>query len=278
MGDMWNVFWLLLIAAVLIPVFQQKMMRLRRMRLIRTIENKRGSRVITLIHRQETMKLFGIPLMKYIDINDSEEVLRAIRFTPEDMPIDMIVHTPGGLVLSSEQIAMALKRHKAKVTIFVPHYAMSGGTLLCLAADEVAMDGNAVLGPVDPQVGKYPAVSIIRAVEKKEPKDIDDETFIMADISHKALQQMREFVEVVLSGERSPEDVARIAEALTEGKRTHDHPIFFQDAKRLGINVTDRVPGDVYRLMELFPQAEQQRPSVQYVPVPYKPDGRERRK
>ncbi len=275
MNDAWNILWLLLIAAILVPVVQQKLMRVRRMRLIRTIEKKRSSRVITLIHRQETMKLFGIPLMRYIDINDSEDILRAIRFTPEDMPIDVIVHTPGGLVLSSEQIAMALKRHRAKVTIFVPHYAMSGGTLLCLAADEVAMDGNAVLGPVDPQVGKYPAVSVLAAVEKKEPKDIDDETYIMADISHKALRQMREFVEIILSGERGHEDVEKIVKALTEGRRTHDHPIFLEDAKRLGINVTDRVPGDIYRLMELFPQAEQQRPSVQYVPVPYKDDGRE---
>lgn len=270
MNDTWNILWLLLIAAILIPLVQQKLMRVRRMRLIRAIEKKRNSRVITLIHRQETMKLFGIPLMRYIDINDSEEILRAIRFTPENMPIDMIVHTPGGLVLSSEQIAMALKRHRAKVTIFVPHYAMSGGTLLCLAADEVAMDGNAVLGPVDPQVGKYPAVSVMAAVEKKEPKDIDDETYIMADISHKALRQMREFVEIILSGERSPGDVERIVKALTEGRRTHDHPIFLEDARRLGLNVTDRVPGDIYRLMELFPHAEQQRPSVQYVPVPYK--------
>jgi len=152
---------------------------------------------------------------------------------------------------------------------------MSGGTLLCLAADEVAMDGNAVLGPVDPQVGKYPAVSIMAAVEKKEPKDIDDETYIMADISHKALEQMREFVEIILSGQRCPADVERIVKALTEGRRTHDHPIFLEDAKRLGINVTGRVPDDIYRLMELFPQAEQQRPSVQYIPVPYKDDGRE---
>jgi len=278
MNDLWNILWLLLIAAVLIPVIQQKMIQVRRMRLIRAIEKSRKSRVITLIHRQETMRLFGIPLMKFIDISDSEEVLRAIRFTPEDMPIDVIVHTPGGLVLSSEQIAMALKRHKAKVTIFVPHYAMSGGTLLCLATDEVVMDGNAVLGSVDPQVGKYPAVSIMNAVGKKEPKDIDDETFIMADISHKALDQIKEFVETILEDRQSPADVKRIAAFLTEGMRTHDHPIFIEEAKRLGINVTEHIPEDIYRLMELFLQPDRQRPSVQYIPVPYKRDGQDKRK
>ena len=73
-----------------------------------------------------------------------------------------ILHTPGGLVLASEQIAQALLRRTGRVTVFVPHYAMSGGTLIALAADEIVMDPNAVLGPVDPQIGEYPAASIMR--------------------------------------------------------------------------------------------------------------------
>ena len=53
---------------------------------------------------------------------------------------------------------------------------MSGGTLLALAADEIVMDINAVLGPVDPQLGKYPAASILEAVSRKEINEVDDET------------------------------------------------------------------------------------------------------
>ena len=36
------------------------------------------------------------------------------------------VDTPGGLVLAATQIARAIQGHKGKVTVFVPHYAMSG--------------------------------------------------------------------------------------------------------------------------------------------------------
>ena len=43
----------------------------------------RGSRVITLIHRQESISLLGIPLRRFIDVEDSEQVLRAIRLTPD---------------------------------------------------------------------------------------------------------------------------------------------------------------------------------------------------
>jgi ClpP class serine protease len=152
---------------------------------------------------------------------------------------------------------------------------MSGGTLLCLAADEVVMDENAVLGPVDPQLGEYPAAAILNVLGKKEPKDIDDKTFILADVSRKALAQVKDFVRMILSGERSEEDAERIAKIFTEGRWTHDYPIFFEEAKSIGINVSSGMPKEVYQLMDLFPQALQQRPSVQYIPIPYKSGGRQ---
>ena len=270
MSDIWIV--LLIVAIVLlftVPVAQQQMVRTRRLRAIRDLETERRTRVIALIHRQERIGFLGIPLFRYIDINDSEEVLRAIRLTPPDMPIDLVVHTPGGLILSSEQIAMALRRHKGKVTIFVPHYAMSGGTLLCLAADEVVMDENAVLGPVDPRIGEYPAASILRVPRLKPPEEIEDRTFILVDIAAKAQNQMRQFVTVLLRDRMDAERADRLSRLLTQGTWTHDYPITFEEARDLGLPVTPGMPAGIYRLMDLFPQAMPRRPSVAYVPVPY---------
>ena len=270
MSDIWIV--LLIVAIVLlftVPVAQQQMVRTRRLRAIRDLETERRTRVIALIHRQERIGFLGIPLFRYININDSEEVLRAIRLTPPDMPIDLVVHTPGGLILSSEQIAMALRRHRGKVTIFVPHYAMSGGTLLCLAADEVAMDENAVLGPVDPRIGEYPAASILRVPRLKPPEEIEDRTFILVDIAAKAQNQMREFVTVLLRDRMDAERADRLSRLLTQGTWTHDYPITFEEARDLGLPVTPGMPAGIYRLMDLFPQAMPRRPSVAYVPVPY---------
>ena len=270
MSDIWIV--LLIVAIVLlftVPVAQQQMVRTRRLRAIRDLETERRTRVIALIHRQERIGFLGIPLFRYIDINASEEVLRAIRLTPPDIPIDLVVHTPGGLILSSEQIAMALRRHRGKVTIFVPHYAMSGGTLLCLAADEVAMDENAVLGPVDPRIGEYPAASILRVPRLKPPEEIEDRTFILVDIAAKAQNQMRQFVTVLLRDRMDAERADRLSRLLTQGTWTHDYPITFEEARDLGLPVTPGMPAGVYRLMDLFPQAMPRRPSVAYVPVPY---------
>jgi ClpP class serine protease len=194
-----DIFLIFFILVSLQPIVRQKMLESARFRLLKAFEMKRGTRVIAMIHREETLALLGFPLARYIDIHDSEEVLRAIKLTDPNVPIDLILHTPGGLVLATEQIAMALCRHPGKVTVFVPHYAMSGGTLLALAADEIVMDENAVLGPVDPQLGQWPANSILKAVEQKQANEIDDETLIMADIARKAVGQIRSLIINILS-------------------------------------------------------------------------------
>ncbi len=226
--------------------------------------------MITLIHRQEAISLLGIPIAKFINIEDSEQVLRAIRFTPEDLPIDLILHTPGGLVLASEQIALALQKHRGKVTVFVPHYAMSGGTMLALAADEIVMDENAVLGPVDPQIGSFPAVSVIRAVRQKGVDKVDDNTLILADVASKAMVQVTDSIVSILSARMSKEQAEQIASALAGGHWTHDYPLTFDNLKAMGLNVRTGLPREVYSLMELYPQPPQRRPSVQYIPVPYR--------
>jgi ClpP class serine protease len=209
--------------------------------------------------------------MRYIDINDSEEILRAIKLTDRTVPVDLIVHTPGGLVLAADQIARALRRHQGKVTVFVPHYAMSGGTLLALAADEIVMDENAVLGPVDPQVGQSPAVSLLAVLEKKEPKDIDDQTLVLADVARKALAQVRVTVQELLSERLTPAQAEELATQLSSGLWTHDYPITAEAAKALGLPVTTTMPTEIYDFMRLFPQPTRaRRPSVEYVPVPYR--------
>ena len=262
--------WLFFIVSMLLPVDQRRQLDAARVAIMKAFEKKRGSRLITLIHRQESLSFFGLQISKYIDIEDSEQVLRAIRMTPEDMPIDIILHTPGGLVLAAEQIARALLRHKAKVTVFVPHYAMSGGSLIALSADELVMDPNAVLGPIDPQVGKYPAASILRVLKEKERKDIDDETIMLADMAEKAMKQVANTVADMLSQRYDPDRSRELAEQLTSGQWTHDYPLTCEELTRLGFPpICKDMPTEIYRLMDLYPQPAQVRPSVQYVPTPY---------
>lgn len=269
--DFLSLLWLFIIISSLTPIVQRWLVERSRLAIINQLQRKRGSRVIALIHRQESMAFLGIPFMRYIDIEDSEALLRAIRMTPDEMPIDLIVHTPGGLVLAAEQIAEALIRHKGKVTVFVPHYAMSGGTLIALAADEIAMDPNAVLGPVDPQLGEYPAASILAAVRQKPVDKLEDRTLILADVAQKAVDQVKHTVKsLLIANGMDEEKAAQIANTLSLGKWTHDYPISAQEALELGLPVTLGLPSEVYALMDLYPQPGVRRPSVQYIPVPYR--------
>ena len=232
----------------------------------------RESNVITIIHRQETLSLFGLPIARYIDIDDSEAVLRAIRLTPDETPIDIVIHTPGGIALAATQIAYALDAHPARTTVMVPHYAMSGGTLIALAADEIIMDPHAVLGPVDPQLGDasgvYSASSILKVVERKSVDEIDDRTLILAEESRKAVAQISDIVRSLVKEPYGPGKTEEIVEELVSGKYTHDFPITAQVTCSLfGECVRMELPGEVYRLMNMYKmEARPRRPSVEFVP------------
>jgi len=222
-NTLWLLIWLFFIASSLQPLIRQKALEAARLRALARFERERNSRVMVMVHRQESMRLLGFPIVRYIDINDAEEILRAIRLTDPDVPIDIVPHTPGGLVLAALQIARALREHRGKVTAFVPHYAMSGGTLICLAANEIVMSPHAVVGPVDPQLGQNPAASLLKVVEQRPISEIDDQTLILADVGRKAIAQVKKAVRELLEC-RVPADKAdALAAQLSEGTWTHDH-------------------------------------------------------
>jgi len=269
-------FWILLFIAMLSPWLSMRSLQHARLRLLALMEHKYGYRVITMIHRQEKIGLLGVPIYRYIDIEDSEAIIRAIRTTPPNVPIMMILHTPGGLVLAASQIARALKAHPAKKVVVVPHYAMSGGTLIALAADEIIMDPNAVLGPLDPQLGGpggmyLPAPSILRAVELKGRDKVDDQTLILADMAEKALTQVKELVAELIRNKVGEEKAKQIADKLVSGYYTHDYPITVDQLKEMGLKVSTDVPPEVYELMTLYPQARTNRPGIEYLPYPITP-------
>ena len=266
--DFSAIIWLFFIIAALQPLLRKKFLVAMRQRLIASFEKTRGSRVIVLIHRQETMSLLGFPIFRYIDIDDSEEVIRAIHMTDPEMPLDLVLHTPGGLVLAAYQIAHAIRLHKGRITVFVPHYAMSGGTLIALAADEIVMEEHAVLGPVDPQLDEYPAASLVKLAESKPISDIDDKSWLLADVGRKAIEQIRAQAKSLLDGKYVQEKAEELARILTEGRWTHDYPITYEEAVNLGLHVTKGIPPELYQLMSLYPQPIKHQPSVEYLPVP----------
>lgn len=228
------------------------------------LQKKRKSRIIAVVHRQEPMGLLGIPMLRYIDLNDAEDVLDAIRQTPDDKPLEFILHTPGGLVLPALQIARAIKAHPARTTVFVPHYAMSGGTLIALAADEIVLSQHAVLGPIDPQIGGLPAASVLRVAQEKPIQATEDYTLVLADVGAMAINQLQRAARELLTGTVSDNAAIAISEQLSSGRWTHDYPIHFGEAREIGLNVSLKMPPEIMGLMALFPDTIRRQTGVKY--------------
>jgi len=249
-----NILLILFMLAFFFGAASEKIKTYRLERKIHALESRTGQKIITMIHREVSVGLFGIPVKRYIKVKDAEKILSEIRKTPPNKPIGLVLHTPGGILFSAFQIAKALKEHKGKVTVYVPHYAMSGGTLIALAADEIVMDPNAILGPVDPQMmlkgEAIPAVSVVNIRRYKPLKELEDQTLILYDQARKAVRQVQQMVSYLLScNDGNGKKCEKIFEALVKGTVTHDYPVTFEKAKELGLPVRNDVPKEIYSLL-----------------------------
>jgi ClpP class serine protease len=219
--------------------------------LIRGLERSRGSKVVVLIHKEQKSRLFGMTRPAMIDLGSADRLLDELRKAPVDKPVDVILHTPGGIVIAAEQIAQALAARCGRVTAFVPLHALSGGTLVAIAADEIAMDKNAVLGRIDPQLLYFPAQSIKKVVDAKGEEKASEPAIILGDMARKALVQVQDFARHVLAQKGYSKTTAEhITEELISDKLLHDAPVFLAEASGWGLHVTPKVPEAVYQIVK----------------------------
>ena len=261
--DFSTLLWIFIALTLLQPLLAARWYVMRRIQAIHAIEKLHGSRVITMIHRQEKRSLFGFAVSRHIDLEDAQTIIAAIMDTPEDMPIDFVIHTPGGLVLAAMQIARALEAHKAKVTVYVPVYAMSGGTLIALAADEIVLAEFSVL--IRKLLGSQPR-ALSKLANSKPVDNVFDLTLVLADVAEKALVQVKQGAVELLTPRMEQSAAEALAGKLAGGQWTHDYALTAQQARALGLPVKVGMPPEVMRLMSLYPQLIQ-RSGVEYLPI-----------
>ena len=217
--------------------------------ILERLEAKRGSRVLTLVHRREP---WSEEEGGFITIEDTEALVAQIRRTPADEPVDLIIHTPGGIALAAEMIAMALRKRPGKVTAIVPFYAMSGGSLIALAAQEILMEKGSILGPLDPQIAGFPSRSLITLPGRKPIETVSDQMVVLSEIAQRSVDQTREFVKWLLEDRLPPKDREAVAVFLTGGYISHDTPIVAEVLRNLGLKVREGVPDEVYELFRTY--------------------------
>ncbi len=251
----WLTFFLWFIALVIVvaPIVQRRLLTLRRVGVLERFGRARGSRALALIARRETYSLLGFPLLTRNVIEPSANLLRAIARTPSRTPIDLILHIGPDDPIAAEQIAHALVRHAGKVTVFVPYSALGSGLLIALASENLVTDPNAVLGPVSPRVGRYPAVALLRAAQQRGAENLTDEYLTLVDPAQQATAQVRRLIRELLVA-RSPEHEAidDVVDQLAGISWTPAYPILMEEAVRLGLAIDEQLPPEVHTLLELY--------------------------
>jgi ClpP class serine protease len=234
----------------------------RRAQLIHELEEERGTRVITLIHRKEPWSTDDDE--PEIVLEDSETILQQVRETPHDKPIDFILHTEGGLAFAADMMAMALKHHPAKVTVMVPFYAMSSGTYLALAADEIIMEKYSILAPVEPTLDDMPANGIVAILKRKPVETIADRTILLTEKARMELENAGAFVKWLLEDKMAEDQAGQVANFLVGGFMATTTPITLDVARAIGLNVTEGVPEKVHQLFETIEFGGGLRPGKAY--------------
>lgn len=237
---------LFLVTGILSNITKEALSERNLKRKIELYEAKHNAKVLFLIHRKRNIGLYGIPIYEFLEINDAHRMLREIRKIPVDKNILLIIHSPGGQLLAGMQIAKMLKEWKGRVTVVVPYYAMSAGTLIALSADEIIASKTTAFGPIDPQImdsqgnGYSSTVDIINACTLKNTgkESLKLEDAILCEKARKAVVQMENFLKEVVLKDK-PENIRKnIIKTLLYTKRTHDFPFFAEDLEKIGIKVS----------------------------------------
>jgi len=174
--------------------------------------------------------------------------------------LDLIIHTPGGDYEATKRIINYLHSTFKYIRVFVPHLAMSGGTLIACAADEIYLGPYSSLGPTDPQVllGKQyvPIHAIIEEFEKAFNEVSSDPRKAllwnerlkqipfgmlraienMRDNSFKYLVELLKIRNCPKKSSKELEPIAKFLNSI-EGHSSHSKGICFAEAQKLGLNV-----------------------------------------
>jgi ClpP class serine protease len=219
--------------------------------LIAAMEQARGSRVVCIIH-QPGMESSSV------DTVTTEDVLTALQSTPSDKPLDIILHTPGGYSYQAHQIALAVKAHRGRKTVFVPYFAMSGGTVISLAADEIVLAPNAVLGPIDTQFRvqhlkrMMPARAVLDLCATKRRSRIHDELVELGIECKRSVTQDHKSALALMQGTYARATAERIAHTLNDGTLTHGFPVTYAHARKLGLNVRTDIPPEAIAVVRAY--------------------------
>lgn len=205
--------------------------------------------------------------IKGIEINDEDKngFMMAVHKLDRSKGLDLILHTPGGGITSTQSIVDYLhkmfrpnKNSAPDIRAIVPQIAMSAGTMIACSCKEIWLGKHSNLGPIDPQVSGWPAYGVLQEFKRAwkevraDPSKIAiwqsiigqyRPTFLghcqnAIDLSNTFVK--KQLVNVMFKGEANRyKKAAKIVRNLTDyGKnKTHDRHIHFEECEKMGLKV-----------------------------------------
>jgi hypothetical protein len=116
--------------------------------LLREISTLRGNRDI-LVYASDLTKNAPISI-DYNDILPFQDQLQNLPATNKS--IDIILETPGGFAEIVEDLIKLIRNKYENVSVIVPGFAKSAGTIFAMGCDEILMGPASALGPIDAQM------------------------------------------------------------------------------------------------------------------------------
>jgi len=220
--------------------------------------------------------LFLFPLVS-IGRSDANRIYTAVTALQQpEKPLLLIVNTTGGDVASAYFISKLCRQStKAAFKVAVAQQAKSAATLICCGADQIHMGGLSELGPIDPQLGKIPALALKHSIEHlaqlatqyPKARDMFSE-YLSKSLNIEALgfyervaESAKQYAERLLRGrrdlEQTPEEIEAIARRLVYTYKDHNFVIDLAEATDIfGAHVV-RSDSDEYRAAnQLYPSLD----------------------
>jgi ClpP class serine protease len=207
------------------------------------------------------------PSLNGSEINDEDKngFMMTIHKLHREKGLDLILHTPGGGIASTQSIVDYLhqmfrlkKGEPPNIRAIVPQIAMSAGTMIACSCREILMGKHSNLGPIDPQMRGIPAYGVLKEFEtackavRKDPSTIPIWQSIISKYHptflsqcENAIDQSNTFVakqlaNVMFKGQPGAhKKAAKIVKALSHysKNKTHDRHIPFDECQQIGLNI-----------------------------------------
>lgn len=217
----------------------------------KTQVEKLGAKTIAIIHDFDNPMHYNSPEREDLSTREAFEVLAEIRAAGEKTPLNIVLHTPGGMRFAGELIATALK-DRPNTTAYVPYCAMSAGTMIALSCQKVVMGKHACLGPIDSQFGGFPADGFARLLKEKPVEQISDLWLMVSYVVEKDLKTARQRAcELLNKAHFGRDDACQLTDFLASGDLPHSERIGRERAAEIGVNIAkEDCPEAVYKMVE----------------------------